>query len=166
MYICAKIDIRHLHNIGEWGGINRWCLKGTIKHYTLGREDMEMKRVALTTVVFLLAVAFVPGCTVVDAKEYFESSGDGYWEASYEYLDGFRQREVILSETGEHSFSIETHTNSGTFSLNIKDSDGKTIYTGNEHAPSSFQVRTEGEGTYTVRVDAIKHNGSFSIKWV
>lgn len=127
-----------------------------------------MKKILLPVIAMVLLVFCVSGCTSGNSSlliKSIEKSGNGYWQISYEKFDGSQERVVAMSGTGEHTFSIDIVTNSGTLGLSIKDQDGTSLYSGKELPSSSFAVIVDGEGEYTIRFDAVSHSGSFDVKW-
>lgn len=126
-----------------------------------------MKKTFLTSIITLIAVLCILGCTTgsytfINSNENSESE---FWNASYDKFNGYKQREITISGEGDHAFTVEIVTNSGKLGLSIEDDDGKSLYNGNELPSSSFEVIANGEGKYTIRLDADNHNGGFDIKW-
>ncbi len=83
----------------------------------------------------------------------------------YERFDGHEQRDITLSDEGEHTFTVTVETNSGTLALSILDSAGAVVYNGSELPSSTFEVAVSGAGKYTIQFDAEDHNGSFHVAW-
>jgi hypothetical protein len=123
------------------------------------------------TIVLIVAIFFITICLIGCTKKtytaiiYSEDSEDNFWSASYERFNGYRQRDITISGENSHIFSVEINTSSGTLDLSIKDSEGTSLYTGNEIPSSSFEVEANSEGKYSVRFDADNHTGSFNIQW-
>jgi hypothetical protein len=130
-----------------------------------------MKKILAVMLALLLAAICLVGCTRHSTRGqysvigYNENSGDGYWEASYEKFDGYKERDITITGEGSHTFTVEIVTNSGLLGLSIEDSEGTSLYSGNEIPSSSFEVEADSEGKYSVRFDADNHEGSFNIKW-
>jgi hypothetical protein len=130
-------------------------------------EELEMKKYLATLLILLFTAVFLVSCSFGGYSVLMmdENSGDAFWDARYERLNGFKQRVVTLSGDGEHEFSVDIVTTSGSLELTIEDSKGAPLYRSNELPSSSFKVGAQGSGKYVVRFDADDHNGSFDIRW-
>lgn len=100
------------------------------------------------------------------AQSMVQTSWGGHWDASYSYLNGYKQRRVSLNE-GTHTFTIEVTTKSGALDLSIVGQDGTEYYRGSEILTTSFevQVHLSSKDKLTLRVDANNHSGSYKIRW-
>ena len=126
-----------------------------------------MKRLLVIVVAILLIIGCISGCTYgsyIFIKSY-ETSGSNSWQISYEKFNGFKQRNIKLSDEDGLTFNVEIETNSGVFGLVIVDSDGTSIYSGDDLPTSSFSVKADSAGKYTIRVNTDNHSGSFNITW-
>ncbi len=125
-----------------------------------------MKKFISVIIAILIIVLCVSGCTNggYSTIKSVEKGTSKYWQMSYEKFNGNKKYTLKSSEDGEHTFNIEIITNSGTLGLTIKDEDGTSIYNGNELPSSSFEVKANGKGKYTIEAKANNHNGSFNIK--
>ncbi len=127
-----------------------------------------MRKRLFASVAVLLLGLVLAGCTTgsFNAMNYNENNGGEYWEADYELFNGYRQREITLSGDGEHAFTVDVESSAGKLALTITNSDGATLYTGNDLPTSSFTVQAFTPGKYTIRLEAENHCGSYSVKWV
>ena len=91
---------------------------------------------------------------------YISNEGRDYWNAEYQYFDGFMQRNLWMDENDVLKVTIET--DEGEIDLEIKDSEGNVIFSEKEIQTGEFEVKVSGK--ITVRVDGNKHEGSFSFK--
>lgn len=128
-----------------------------------------MKKRLTIIAAMLLVLAGVSGCTKGSYTFIYsnENSGTDFWNVSYGKFNGYKEREITISAEGKHVFTVDIVTNSGKLSLSIKDSNGTSLYRGNDmpSSSSSFTVAGDGEGKYVIRFDADNHSGSFNIKW-
>lgn len=91
---------------------------------------------------------------------YISNEGRDYWNAEYQYFDGFMQRNLWMDENDVLKVTIET--DEGEIDLEIKDSEGNVIFSEKAIQTGEFEVKVSGK--ITVRVDGNKHEGSFSFK--
>lgn len=89
---------------------------------------------------------------------FVSSEGRNYWSATYQYFDGYQQRNLWVDEEG--SVEIKVITEQGMFNINITDENGKTILEENDVGTKDFSVPASGR--VTIRVEADEHKGSFS----
>lgn len=91
---------------------------------------------------------------------YLSNAGRDYWNAEYQYFDGFMQRNLWMEENDTLKIAIET--DEGQIDLIIKDSEGNIIFS--EKAIQSKEFEIEVSGKITVRIDGDDHEGSFSFE--
>lgn len=91
---------------------------------------------------------------------YVESKGRSYWNAEYQYLNGFMQRTLWLED--EDTLHVSVETEEGDFSLQIMDDDGNVIYSEEKIGTKEFDVDVSGK--ISIRIEAKKHGGSFSFE--
>ena len=130
------------------------------------RKNLRMiKLLTVILTVFLMAV-FISSCARSNSLiKSHESSGINYWYLSYEKFNGYKEKEIFLSDNEEYTFSVEIVTNSGTLGANIKDSSGISFFNAKKLPLSSFSFEANGNGEYIIRFNAKNHNGSFRIEW-
>lgn len=80
----------------------------------------------------------------------------------YESFDGYRIYKFTLKKTTEVNLRFETVK--GKLSCLITDEDGEVMYDQEDVASGGFGVNYP-KGTYTVRLTADHHQGSFSFYW-
>ncbi len=120
-----------------------------------------MKKVISAIAAMAIILSCLSGCLFMS---YETKTGD-YWKISYQKFNGSRDCTIKLSGEGEHTFTIDIVTNSGTLGLSIEDENGTSIYDSDELSTSSFEVKADGAGKYTIRFEAEDHSGSFEVKW-
>lgn len=100
------------------------------------------------------------------ARNMVQTNWGSRWDASYGYLDGYRQRRATLEE-GAHTVSVEITTESGELSLTVTGQDGREYYKASELQTSTFDIPLEvtGKEKLTLRIDAKAHRGSYQIRW-
>ena len=91
---------------------------------------------------------------------YIEGKGRDYWKAEYQYLNGFMQRTLWMEENDVLHASVET--DDGNLALRILDAEGNVIYAEEQMGTKEFDVDVSGK--ISIRVDAEKHEGSFSFE--
>ena len=91
---------------------------------------------------------------------YFSNSGRDFWNAEYQYFDGFMQRTLWMEKDDVLKVSIET--DEGEIGLEIKDSEGTVIFSEKAIGTKDFEVEVSGK--ITVRIDGEEHEGSFSFE--
>ena len=91
---------------------------------------------------------------------YFSKEGRDYWEAEYQYFDGYMQRNLWMEDDDVLNVSIET--DDGKIDLEIKDSEGNVIFS--EKAIQTKEFEVEVSGKINVRIDGDDHEGSFSFR--
>ena len=91
---------------------------------------------------------------------YFDSKGRDYWKAEYQYLNGYMQRTLWLED--EDTLHVSIETDEGEFALQIIDVDGNIIYSEVRMQTKEFDVDVSGK--ITIRIEAEKHEGSFSFE--
>ena len=128
-----------------------------------------MKKITAISVAILLMLTCFSSCTVTSGSYAFinsnENSGKDFWNITYDSFNGYKQREIILSDNGEHIFVIEIVTESGTLDVSITDSNGTHVYSGEELDTSTFEVTVGSDEKYTITFEASDHIGSFSVNW-
>jgi len=126
-----------------------------------------MKKFVFVTMVTLALALFMSACTTgsYSSVRSVEVNQKNHWSMSYEKFNGYKQRKITLNGKGEHKFTVEITTESGTLGLLICKNDGTAIYEETELGTSVFEVVAEGGETYSIRLDAVTHAGSFDIKW-
>ena len=80
------------------------------------------------------------------------------WSGNYISLDGTMQKSIHPKDDVLH---VEVKTESGTISIEIKDTDGNVIFDESDIGTASFNVDVSGK--VIVKIVAHSHKGSFSI---
>jgi len=89
---------------------------------------------------------------------FVSSEGRSYWSATYQYFDGFQQRTLWRDEAD--SLEVSIITDEGQLDIKITDDEGNVIFKETDLQTGSFSIPVSER--ITIRVDAVKHKGSFS----
>lgn len=122
-----------------------------------------MKKSFLCLILTLLLMFVLIGCTGEILNNGNTNDTDVSMEMSYDKFSGERLKTVTLK--ADTYIMIDIVSNSGDLSVNIADESGKSAYTGSKLPTSSFSVIVLEESTYTIKVEASSHNGSYKISW-
>jgi hypothetical protein len=118
----------------------------------------------------LLALVFCfSGCsneteTVIGG---IEDNSSTQLSMSYDEFTGYRQRIIHVPENMQVVVGVDIVTDSGSIKAYIARDNNidNSAYKGNEIKTSTFTVTLQEAGDYTLRVDAKKHRGGFTISW-
>ena len=128
-----------------------------------------MKKMATISIAILMMLSFFSGCTATKGSYAFvnskENSGNGFWAITYDSFNGYKQRTIKRSDDGSNILTIEIVTESGTLDVSITDDSGASVYSGVELNTSTFEVPVNSGEKYTIKLEAVDHIGSFSVKW-
>lgn len=91
---------------------------------------------------------------------YFSKSGRDYWNANYQYFDGYAQKNLWVDEDG--ILEIQVETEEGILAVEITDTAGNILFSKENIHTEKIQV--EASQKVMVRIEANKHKGSFSIE--
>ena len=91
---------------------------------------------------------------------YMGNNGWASWSGRYELLDGRMKRTLHFS--GTEQLTLETKTESGTLSVEIKDAEGRTIFSKSDTGTASYIIAVDGDIVVTLTADS--HCGSFVIE--
>lgn len=85
----------------------------------------------------------------------------------YQTFNGYKSYDFAVKEGEEVTIHVSIVTEEGEINAYIaKDNDVKqAVYQGNAIPTSDFTVTIKESGTYTIRVDAKQHKGSYSFTW-
>lgn len=99
------------------------------RRYQYGDNPLEKKQNKKTKpflwiiiiVVFLLGICFGDITSITSAKKvmFWENTGTNYWNAEYQYFDGFMQRTLWMEEDDVLHVSVET--DEGDFEIGRRD---------------------------------------------
>ena len=134
--------------------------------YADGRSPQKAKNKKQTIAWVVIIIAIVMTVCFGDITSlnsstrimYFDSKGRDYWKAEYQYLNGYMQRTLWLED--EDTLHVSIETDEGEFALQIIDVDGNIIYSEVRMQTKEFDVDVSGK--ITIRIEAEKHEGSFS----
>lgn len=91
---------------------------------------------------------------------YVKNESHSNWSASYTLLDGTMRRTVYPSKPAE-PIHVEVVTSNGSISIEMRDTDGNTIFAEDNIGTASFDVEVSGK--VVVHIVADHHKGSFQI---
>lgn len=89
---------------------------------------------------------------------YVGNEGWRSWSGSYFFMDGTLQKTIHPKDGTVH---VEVETESGTFSMTVKDPEGNILFQGSEMQTTSFDLEVPEK--IVVRITAKSHKGSFSV---
>ena len=92
---------------------------------------------------------------------YVTSAGRSYWSASYQYFNGYAQRNLWISE-GDDGFELVVTSEEGSMDIEIKDESGAVIFSQENIQTGTYEVKATGK--VVVRIDFEKHKGGFDIR--
>ena len=147
--------------------------------YVLGRKyqnvntpSQKVKAAPQNIVIVLVVVAAIAGLAYMGLMGglgtirsgtkvmYVSSEGRSSWSATYQYFDGFQQRNFWV-ENGEDTIQMVVATEKGAIAIEIKDSEGNVIFSEENMATGEYEV--EASGKVTIRIEAEEHKGGFDI---
>ncbi|QSX05531.1 PPC domain-containing protein [Sedimentibacter sp. zth1] len=119
--------------------------------------------------VMLVLILFLCGCSggsYITTKSV-EKNNANEMSMKYEKFKGYKYYKLKVKEGEEIIVTVDIKTENGKISAYIaKDDDVENaVYRGTNIPTSNFTVSITESGTYTIRVDAVNHKGSYSFKW-
>ena len=129
-------------------------------YYKKGRH---MKKVLLP---FLLVIILLfTGCSTSFQIGAIESNSSNEFHASYYDLSGSKVKKVTVKEGKPLDISMDIVTKKGTLDVLIYKDKNDNQYEGHALATTTSTVTLSDPGTYTIKVIAKKHRGSYTFKW-
>lgn len=130
------------------------------RHVQKAKNKKQTIQWILVTFVIVAAICFGDVASINSSTRmmYVESKGRDFWNAEYQYLNGFMQRTLWLEDEDVLHVSVETEE--GDFTLQIMDADGNVIYSEVKVRTKEFDVDVSGK--ISIRIEAEKHEGRFS----
>ncbi len=140
----------------------------------LSKEDVKMKQKAANPKflipIFLLAGALFLAAGFFGLFSTRSAMRVGYmgheslhsWSGRYALLDG-TMKHIIRPKDSQNILQIETVTESGTISVEVKDAQGSTLFQKDHMQTGSFEIPAPGK--VTVRIKGDHHKGSFAIQF-
>lgn len=120
-------------------------------------------------ILIILLILLVVGCSrgshvVVKGSEINTPTK---MSMDYYRFTGYKQTNINVKEGKTVDVTIDIVTDEGTLDAYIAKSNDKNncAYEGKDIPTSNFTVRLSEKGRYTIRIDAKKHSGSYSITW-
>ena len=134
----------------------------------LTQEKKRSKRISVVVIILLLLAILVSsgmlgnlGTFTSGIKMmYVSKAGRDYWNASYQYFDGYTQRNLWVNEDG--ILNIQVETEDGTLLVKVMDEEGNLLFS--EENITTQEIEVGDVKKVTVRIEAEKHKGSFSIQ--
>lgn len=110
--------------------------------------------------VFVVSYLFHGSATIGSSNRvmFVSSEGRDYWSATYQYFDGYQQRNLWVDE--DDALEIKVITEQGDLYIRVMDENGEIIFEKYNVGTESFSLSASGR--VTIRVEANKHKGSFS----
>jgi hypothetical protein len=142
---------------------------GIIKKKETTAEKREIvKKILLLSLALALLLAIL-GCSkgsywVIHGEEW--NSGTRF-SMTYDRFNGFKEKVFTVEEGETIEVVVQFVTISGTLDISIcrNDDSDTCFYEGNDVPTSTFTVTLSESGTYTIRVEAQRHSGSYSFYW-
>lgn len=148
--------------------------------YVLGRKHQygdkpapRVKAAPQKSIFVLVAIAVVMGLamwgllggvgTISSGTRvmYVSNEGRSHWSASYQYFNGFIQRNLWVAEN-EDGFAVVITSEEGSMDVEVKDENGNVIFAQENIQTGSYEVKATGK--VVIRIDCEKHKGSFDIR--
>lgn len=148
--------------------------------YVLGRKHQygdkpapRVKAAPQKSILVLVAIAVVMGLamwgllggvgTISSGTRvmYVSNEGRSHWSASYQYFNGFIQRNLWVAEN-EDGFDVVITSEEGSMDVEVRDENGNVIFAQENIQTGSYEVKATGK--VVVRIDCEKHKGSFDIR--
>lgn len=92
---------------------------------------------------------------------YVSNEGRSHWSASYQYFNGFIQRNLWVAEN-EDGFAVVITSEEGCMDVEVRDENGNVIFAQENIQTGTYEVKATGK--VVVRIDCEKHKGSFDIR--
>ena len=87
------------------------------------------------------------------------------FSARYDLLSGEKKYEIRVNPGETLALRLNVTTEEGSLAASVSLPGQEPAYTGNALGNTSFTVYLRESGTYTVRLTAEKHRGSYSFAW-
>lgn len=122
-----------------------------------------MKKIVISLLTLLIIV--MSGCSSTVQIGSVENNSKHEFSASYYQLNGTKIKQVKVDEGEPLNVSMNITTKKGSIDVFIyKDSDNYE-YKGNNMSDHSSEVTLSAPGTYTIKVVAKDHRGSYQFIW-
>ncbi|MBE5887604.1 MAG: helix-turn-helix transcriptional regulator [Lachnospiraceae bacterium] len=92
---------------------------------------------------------------------YVSNEGRSHWSASYQYFNGFIQRNLWVAEN-EDGFDVVITSEEGSMDVEVRDENGNVIFAQENIQTGTYEIKATGK--VVVRIDCEKHRGSFDIR--
>ena len=92
---------------------------------------------------------------------YVSNEGRSHWSASYQYFNGFIQRNLWVAENAD-GFAVVITSEEGSMDVEVRDENGNVIFAQENIQTGTYEVKATGK--VVVRIDCEKHKGSFDIR--
>jgi hypothetical protein len=125
-----------------------------------------MKKAILLPLLLIVSLGLV-GCSKgMDIKiGAFENNTSTKMSCSYSKFDGVDEDKITVEEGETVIVSVAIETKDGSIDAYIINEKDEYEYEGHDVPTSSFTVTLSEAGTYTMKVDANNHKGSYSFTW-
>jgi len=122
-----------------------------------------MKKLLLPLLlVFIIAFA---GCSSYIQIGAVEKSTKHEFSGSYYKFSGFKKKSLTVKEGETIVVAVDIVTKKGSIDVSIYSDKDNKQYDGKDIATSNFTVTLSEPGTYTIKLDASDHKGSYKFKW-
>ena len=130
-------------------------------------KPKNLKPVVLIVVVALVLIAAASYLGIVTTRSairigYIGNGGWRSWSARYTMLDG-SMKHTLRAKTSPGILHIAVVTESGSISIEIKDTDGNVVFSEDNIGTNTYSLDVPGK--VVVRIKSDKHKGSFDITY-
>jgi hypothetical protein len=140
-----------------------------IKYSRYGSRIIKILACISSILSLLVITSLISGCTTGSGStlKSTELNTSTKMSMTYEKFTGYRQTKISVGENNPVTVRVNIVTENGELDAYIaKDNNRESSsYEGNNVPTSSFTVTLSEPGTYTIRVDAKNHSGSYSFTW-
>lgn len=134
----------------------------------LGASVKRMMRTGRAVAGLGAGLVLLAGCTTGSGtvSQGAELNTPTRLSMSHAEFTGHKQAVIQVADGQTVSITVNVVTLSGRLDARVESGDGKASrYEGHSLPTTGFVVTLRDPGTYTVRVDATRHVGSYSVSW-
>ena len=122
-----------------------------------------MKKLLLP--LFLVFVIAGTGCSSYIQIGAVENNTKHEFYGSYYKFSGTKEKSLTVKEGESKVVTVDIVTKKGSIDVSIYSDKDHKQYEGMAIATSNFTVTLSEPGTYTIKLDASDHKGSYKFKW-
>lgn len=124
-----------------------------------------MKKILV--ILGILLMLLYSGCTTGNYTSSWSKEINTFsrMSMSYKNFNGYKQTKITVKAGEPVNVNAEFVSEEGKIGLSITDQDGNSFYQGTDIPTSSFAVKLDKKGEYTIKVSAENHKGEYKITW-